>query len=144
MGGSGTKTGRPFCKHMNLSVGLGSALVDEQFDRYSSSSPRGRRWVIKKTWGGSRCHSWDISPPLRGPLGSCSDHVWSAHRTRPCCPAGLRQMRGVHFLKEAWPGASRSRSFDLDSCDSHLSNSSVPLISLLPTHPPCRHPERLL
>lgn len=33
---------------MDLSVGLGSALVDEQFDRYPSSGPRGRRWVIKK------------------------------------------------------------------------------------------------
>lgn len=42
LGGSGTKTGRPFC-------GSVSVLVDKQFGRYSSQVLEGRRWVIK-TW----------------------------------------------------------------------------------------------
>ena len=130
LGGSGTKTGRPFCKPMDLSVGLWNVLVDKQFGRYSSSGPRGRRWVIKKLGGGSRCHSWDISPISQGAPGLL---LWSclvSSQDRACCPVGLQQMRGVHFLKEAWPGASRSRSFDLDSCDIHLSNSCLCLWSL--------------
>lgn len=47
----------------------------------------------KKTGGGSRCPQ-DIHPLPKELPGLRLDHVWSAHRTGPCCPVGLQQMRG--------------------------------------------------
>lgn len=75
-------------------MGLWSVLVDKQFGRYSSPGPRGRRWVIKNLEEEADAIHRTSHPLPKELLGSYSDHVWSAHRTGPCCPVGLQQMRG--------------------------------------------------